>query len=270
MSGPAGDTAVVTGAASGIGRALARRAARAGLRLALCDVDAAGLSALAAELVGQGAAVITRTVDVRDRAALESFASAVPGRIALVFANAGVLRVGLPWTLPQAEVELMLAVNLGGVLNTLSAFVPRLSAQDGPSRVVITGSRSGFVPTAAVAVYAATKNAVWSLAETLQQQMDAEGGKVGVSLLAPGGVRTGLASSGSGLAAGARRSAAADLAQQQLGQVLEAYGADPDAIAEQTFEAIAAGRFWVLPDPTFKPAFAARAAAVTEEGEPGR
>ena len=183
-----GRTAVVTGAGDGIGRALALKAAAEGMALALCDVDADRLAQTAA--MAQGAAVASAVLDVRDAPALQRFAAATPGSIALMFANAGLLRPGPVLSQPAAEIQLMLEVNVMGVVNALQAFLPRMTAQTQPSRAVITGSQASFVLFANNGAYCATKHALLALAESLAQELAAT--PVGVSLLAPGAVATAI------------------------------------------------------------------------------
>lgn len=185
-----GRTAVITGAGDGIGRALALKAAAEGMALALCDVDADRLAQTAAMAEAQGAAVTSAVLDVRDAPGLQRFAAATPGSIALMFANAGLLRPGPVLSQPVAEIQLMLEVNVMGVVNTLQAFLPRMTAQSEPSRAVITGSQASFVLFANNGGYCASKHALLALAESLAQELAAT--PVGVSLLAPGAVATAI------------------------------------------------------------------------------
>lgn len=194
MSGSAlsGRAAVVTGAGGGIGRALAVRAAREGMALAICDVAAAGLAETAVLASARGADVVSAVVDVRRADALADFAAQVDGSIALLFANAGVLRPGAVSDQPVDALRLMLEVNVIGVVQTLQAFLSRLKAQVEPSRIVITGSQASFLPYPGLGGYCASKHALAALAEALSAELAAEGAPVTVSLLAPGAVATGI------------------------------------------------------------------------------
>jgi NAD(P)-dependent dehydrogenase (short-subunit alcohol dehydrogenase family) len=187
----AGRTAVVTGAGGGIGRALALRAADEGMALALCDLAAEGLAETRALAEAHGAGVVSAVLDVRDAGALADFAGEAPGPVALVFANAGLLRTGALASQPAAELQLMFEVNVMGVMNTVQAFLPRLKAQVGPSRLVITGSQASFAPFANLGGYCATKHALLAMAEALQLELEADGA-VRVSFLAPGSVATAI------------------------------------------------------------------------------
>jgi short-subunit dehydrogenase len=186
----AGRTAVVTGAASGIGAALARHAAAKGMAVAACDRDAAGLAGLAAELATAGVAHVVRPVDITDADALRSFASecaALPP-IALLFANAGVLRGGSILDMPIGEWRLLTDVNILGAVATLQAFVPAMIALCEPAHVVVTGSTGSMTCGSSLGAYCATKHALWPVIEALQTEL--EGTTVGASLLMPGAVST--------------------------------------------------------------------------------
>jgi NAD(P)-dependent dehydrogenase (short-subunit alcohol dehydrogenase family) len=185
-----GRTAVVTGAGSGIGRALALRAAAEGMALAICDVDEEGLAETAAMVRARGAVVASAALDVRDPTAVQTFAADSPGSIALLFANAGILRAGPLASQPAADIQLMFEVNVLGVMNTLQAFLARMTADPRPSRAVITGSQASFVLFSDLGAYTATKHALLAVAETLGREL--ANTPVGVCLIAPGPVATAI------------------------------------------------------------------------------
>jgi len=125
----AGRVAVITGAASGIGRGLAEHAAGLGLRLVLADRDPQRLTTLAGELRGRGSEVLARTTDVASAAEMEALRDAALkrfGGVDLLFNNAGVMQTGASWELSEAQWRRMLDINLLGVINGLRAFVPTL------------------------------------------------------------------------------------------------------------------------------------------------
>lgn len=186
----AGRTAVITGAASGIGAALARHAAAQGMAVAACDRDAAGLEALAAELAATGVAHVIHPVDITDPGTLRGFASecaALPP-ITLLFANAGVLRGGSILDMPTDEWRLLTDVNVIGTVATLQAFIPAMIALGEPAHVVVTGSTGSMTCGASLGAYCATKHALWPIVEALRTEL--EGTAVGASLLMPGAVST--------------------------------------------------------------------------------
>lgn len=220
-----GRTAVVTGGGGGIGRALALKAATEGMALAICDVDADGLAQTASMARAQGAAVATAVLDVRDAAALQRFAAATQGAIALVFANAGLLLAGALASQPAADLQLMFEVNVMGVLNTVQAFLPGLRAHDAPSRLVITGSQASFAPFADLGGYCASKHALLALADALRLELAADGGSVEISLLAPGSVATAI--------------------YGEIRSPNAAHGISAERAAEIAFDGIAEGRFLI-------------------------
>jgi NAD(P)-dependent dehydrogenase (short-subunit alcohol dehydrogenase family) len=188
----AGRGAIVTGAGSGIGRALAIEAARRGMAIAICDVNAGGLGETETLLREAGAAVTARAFDVTDRAALDAFAETVRRTLpspALLFANAGILRQGSILGMAPETWDLTVGINLLGAVSSLQALVPLLT---GPAQVVITGSIGSMATVPGLGAYCATKHALWPVAETLRLELEAEGRPVGVSLLMPGAVKTAI------------------------------------------------------------------------------
>jgi NAD(P)-dependent dehydrogenase (short-subunit alcohol dehydrogenase family) len=206
--------AVVTGAGSGIGRALAARLRSDGAQVVLADVDQAALADVAAEL--QADAVRT---DVSDPAQMQALATAA-SEVDLVCLNAGIVGrdLGLPWEVSPEEWDKVFAVNVGGVVNGLRAFVPRMLAADRPGHVLITASLAGLITFPTGGAYAASKHAVVALAE--QAALALADTPVDVTLLCPALVRTGMS----------------------------AEGVDPAVIADQALAAVRAGTFAVVPD----------------------
>jgi NADP-dependent 3-hydroxy acid dehydrogenase YdfG len=259
----AGRTAVITGAGSGIGRALALHAARRSMHLALADIDADALAAVAGETATLGATTLTEVLDVRQRPALDAFAARVYAAfdsVALVFANAGVMRAATSWLQPASDWELVVDVNLKGAGHTAAAFMPRLIAQDEPAQVIFTGSTSAFLPRPQLSAYSCTKHALWGLAEAMQLELRMLEAKVGVSFLAPAGVRTAIADAPSNAPGGEM--------QDSIRSLIDAYGMAPEELAEKTFAAVCARNFWILPHPEFKAQLLARAARVEAETMP--
>jgi NADP-dependent 3-hydroxy acid dehydrogenase YdfG len=231
----------VTGAGSGIGRALAQEAARRGYGLALIDLDIGGLSRTAEAVRGLGVPVMQRAVDVRDRQALGRLTEELAERtsdLALVFANAGVLRGGPLWTMAADDIDLVIDVNLKGVVNTLATVVPRLLAQAKPSRIVVTASVGALTAAPELGLYSASKHALWALCESLLRDLRAAQAPVEVSLLCPGAVTTGLADHDGQVAQGMRAR-------------MREVGLTPAELARRTFAGIDEGRFWIFPQPDY-------------------
>lgn len=270
-----GRTAVVTGAASGIGRGLARHCAREGMAVVLADVDLAGLEATREELADGGARVLVQPTDVSREeqvTALADAAEAAFGRVHLVFNNAGVLTTGSGWEASHADWEWVLGVNLWGVIHGVRVFVPRLLEHGEPSHLVNTASVGGLLVGPFLTPYVVSKHAVVALSESLHLELAARGGRLRVSALCPGAVATGIGHSDRIRPETLREPRGEASAIEQgfeasLRQAIAA-GAPPDSIAAATFDAIREERFWILPDPLFKAGVEARARSILDGTDP--
>jgi NAD(P)-dependent dehydrogenase (short-subunit alcohol dehydrogenase family) len=186
--------AAVTGAGSGIGRALALGLARRGARLAVSDVDEVGLAETVRLARGLGAEPHHARVDVTDRAAVHRYADDVAvhfGAVHQVYNNAG---IGFARTVLESEFsdyERVFAVNLWGVIHGTKAFLPHVIAS-GDGHVVNISSLNGYMAQGALSHYCATKYAVRAFSEALRIEMLAEGRPVRVTVVHPGGVRTNI------------------------------------------------------------------------------
>ncbi|WP_222195826.1 SDR family NAD(P)-dependent oxidoreductase [Modestobacter italicus] len=195
MSSVQGKVAVVTGAGSGIGRQLAFELARRGARLAVSDVDEAGLAATTARAEALGAQVHSTRLDVTDRDAVVDHAAAVAGHFGVVhqvYNNAGVAGGGPVLDSDWADYDRILGVNLFGVLHGTKAFLPHLIAS-GDGHVVNVSSLNGIMAQASINAYSASKFAVRGFTEALRAEMLLAGHPVQVSVVHPGGVRTNIA-----------------------------------------------------------------------------
>lgn len=255
--------AVITGAASGIGRGLAERAAKGGYALVLADRDGSALERLAEQLRAAGATVLTQITDVADPLQLEELREATLARfgaVDLLFNNAGVMQTGSCWELSAAQWQRALAVNLGGVINGVRAFMPLLLAQGRPAHVVNTASLAGLLNSPFMAAYNVSKQAVVALSESLHYEMAALNQPIGISVLCPGPVVSEIMTSDQGQGA-----------DSELNRLLDGHirqGMSPAEVAELVFAAIAEKRFWVLPHKGFKPALQARLESVLSESNP--
>ena len=188
--------AVVTGAGSGIGRAIALEAARRGMTVALADIDEAGAAATLASVVALGGKGLAHLVDVRDAGQLRVFADMSVERFgipATVFANAGILKYASTLRPDLASWRRAVDVNLMGAINTVDAFLGRMIDSDMSGQFVLTGSMGSFVAAPELASYVATKHGVWALAQCLRMELGDES-KIAISLLAPPRVDTPLLS----------------------------------------------------------------------------
>jgi len=265
-----GRTAVITGAASGIGLGLARRCAARGMDVVMLDVESAALDE-AARVVGDDRRVLARTVDVSDAAAMESVAGEVLSRfgdVHLLCNNAGVIVAGPTWTMTADDYRWMTDVNLGGVLNGVRAFVPRMLERGQEGHVVNTASFAGLVSTPNASLYSATKAGVVALSEVLFHDLRDADAAIGVSVLCPGLVDTRIV-----LAGRNRPSDLSDTDQPTIPDEALAYfatGTDPLTVADRVLEAVEHDNFYVLTNEASRPSIAARMEALVNLAEPVR
>jgi len=261
-----GQTAVITGAASGIGMGLAQYAAQLGMNLVLADINAAQLDQIAAGLPTQ---VVTVATDVTDLAAMQNLAQRTWDQFGapdLVFNNAGILVTGFTWEIDPARFDKNMAVNVNGVLNGIRAFVPRLLEAGKACRIVNTASIGGFLPSPLMAPYTASKFAVVGLTETLQYEMQILNAPVKVSLLAPGPVKSSIFVNPFG---DKPRNAAEQQFVDNMLRMTQENGVSPEAFAAAVFKGIANGDYWLLPQPEYiEPALRARLDTILRRDQP--
>ena len=262
--------AVVTGAASGIGLAVCRKAAAEGMRVVMADIEEQALKTAADDLAGEGAAVLPVATDVSEATAVEALRDAAVrrfGTVHLLHNNAGVSASGPLWTVPEADWRWVLGVNLWGVVHGIRAFLPLLLDQK-EGHVVNTGSLAGLLTPPFMGVYTATKHAVVAISETLHKDLQVSGSPVGVSVLCPGFVRTGIGDSDRNRPAWAPPAGTDAGPLLEVGRQLVAAGIDPTVVADAVFDAVRANRFYIFTHPETKPAVAARMTDILEERQP--
>ncbi|MFN8474567.1 MAG: SDR family NAD(P)-dependent oxidoreductase [Anaerolineae bacterium] len=251
-----GKVAVVTGAASGIGQALAQRCAEEGMRVVLADVDEAGLAQMEAALREGGADAISVRTDVSKREDVQTLADktlAAFGKVHLLFNNAGVGAGLTPWDTTWNDWDWVLGVNLWGPINGVKIFTPIMLAQNEPAHIVNTASLAGLLAYHPNASYQLTKHAVVALSENMFFALAQRNALVKVSVLCPSWVQTRIFE--------AERSRPAELANPPVEPTPEqlffynliqqalAAGIQPSAVADAVFEAIREERFYiVIPD----------------------
>ncbi|MEG7360879.1 SDR family NAD(P)-dependent oxidoreductase [Pseudomonas citronellolis] len=187
--------AAITGAGSGIGRALARELASRGCHLALADVNASGLEETRQALASYGVRISTEVVNVAEREQIHAWADKVVaehGKVNLVFNNAGVAHAGTVEGSEYEEYEWITNINFWGVVYGTKAFLPHIKAS-GEGHVVNVSSVFGLFSQPGMSAYNATKFAVRGFTESLRQELDMEGGAVSASCVHPGGIKTNIA-----------------------------------------------------------------------------
>jgi NAD(P)-dependent dehydrogenase (short-subunit alcohol dehydrogenase family) len=251
----AGKVAVVTGAASGIGLALAERFATAGMHVVLADVDESGLAAAAERVGAHGVETLTVRTDVSDEVSVQSLAAAATqrfGTVHIVCNNAGVVSQSDAWFGPLSAWTWVFGVNLWGVIHGVRAFLPILAGQ-GEGHIVNTASIAGLLPGFGAA-YDASKHAVVALTEDLYLAMQTSGLPIGVSVLCPGWVRTNILDAERNwpddLGAEPERAIGSDIVLGHVRRVIDE-GMPPAAVADLVADAVQSDRFWVLPHPDF-------------------
>jgi butyryl-CoA dehydrogenase len=193
-----GRVGAITGAGSGIGRAVATELARRGAEVALCDVDEAGLTETADRIQATGTRVSTQRVDVADRQAVEEWADKVAadhGKVNLIVNNAGVALGANVETMSYEDLEWLMGVNFWGVVHGTKAFLPHLRAA-GEGHIVNISSVFGMMGIPSQSAYNAAKFAVRGFTEALRIELDADGGKVSCTTIHPGGIKTNIARNG--------------------------------------------------------------------------
>jgi NAD(P)-dependent dehydrogenase (short-subunit alcohol dehydrogenase family) len=243
--------AVVTGGASGIGRALALLFAREGAHVVVADLDEAGMAETVAGVIQagrRGLAVKTDVSRLADVQALADRAFAELGAVHVVCNNAGVALWGGLESVSHQDWEWAMGVNLWGVIHGVEAFVPRMVAQKQPGHVVNTASMAGLIASQGLGVYNTTKYAVVGLSETLQK--DLRGHDIGVSVLCPMGVNTRIRQSERNRPATLRNATAAreGAPVAREGTPVELIGRylPPEHVAERVLRAIYANRLYVI------------------------
>jgi len=253
-----GKVAVITGGASGIGRAVARRAAAEGMKVVIADIEEGALKKAESELTGQGADAIAVTTDVADAGSVRGLRDRALrhyGAVHLVHNNAGVGGGGPIWEVPEEDWRWIVGVNLWGVIHGVRTFVPVLLRQGGEGHIVNTGSVAGLASGPFMSVYNVTKHGVVTLSETLQKDLALLGSAIKVSVLCPGFVRTRILDADRNRPASLRTSATPqhDPEMEERARAAIAAGLPPAEAAAQVVDAVKNERFYVLTHPEFAP-----------------
>jgi len=267
--------AVVTGAASGIGLALARRLGAEGMRVVLADIEAGPLERAAKQLAASGVETLAVRTDVSradDVDALARRTFDAFGAVHLVCNNAGVFVGGNSWEVSIADWQWVLGVNFWGVVHGLRSFVPLLLAHGEEAHIVNTASMAGLVSLPFTAPYCVSKHAVVALSESLYHEMALRGSKLGVSVLCPEVVATQIGACARNRPPGAASPPAAETPEQALVRAaLEKSierGIPPDTIADRVLRAVRERRFYVLAEDDWRRAAELRCDDVRQARNP--
>jgi NAD(P)-dependent dehydrogenase (short-subunit alcohol dehydrogenase family) len=190
-----GRTAVVTGAASGIGLSVVEAFAEAGMRIVMADIDEELLQTHATRLTGEGADILAVTADVRDPDAVERIAIAAIerfGKLHVAMNNAGVVNGGYSWEIPLDEWHRVLDINLWGVIHGIHSFVPRILASGEEGHVVNTASMAAVLAIGRLGPYTVAKHGVLGLSDVLRAELASLDAPIGVSVVMPGMIKTGM------------------------------------------------------------------------------
>jgi NAD(P)-dependent dehydrogenase (short-subunit alcohol dehydrogenase family) len=251
-----GRVAVITGAASGIGRAIAERCARSGMRVVLADMDEVALSEAEAALTGQDATVLSVKTDVSKRSDVEDLARRAFdtfGQVHLLFNNAGVAAGGAAWEATWNDWEWVIGVNLWGVLHGVKVFTPLMQAQNTECHIINTSSSAGLIVGNLSAPYSVTKHAVVALSESMYLALQQRNSMVKVSVLCPAMVRTNIAEVERYRPAEMRNEPVEPTPERHAGlaafrAAMEASMA-PAQVADIVFDAIEREQFYILTHP---------------------
>lgn len=227
--------AVVTGAGAGIGRSIATLLSANGARVYCLDINLKAAQAVADQLPGAQAFAL----DVSDAAAVQDFADEIyarEGRVDLLFNNAGVGHSGLFVDSELVDWQLMLNVNVMGVVHGIHAFLPRMLKQAGPCHIINTASGAGIIPMPRAAPYCAAKHAVVGLSQSLAAEL--HGTSVAVTILCPGTINTDIIKNTT------MRGATASVRQEQAAQHYAVKGTSPDRVASDVLHDVIKGKLF--------------------------
>ncbi len=269
-----GKVAIVTGGASGIGRAMAERFAEEGMRIVIADVEESALKKAEAEMKSDGAEVLAVRCDVSKAHDVKELAEATVRKFDsahILCNNAGVGITGATWEIPLEDWEWVLGVNLWGVIYGIHYFVPIMLKHGGPAHIINTASMAGLTSGGSMAPYHVSKHGVVTLSEGLFHEFRQRGSSIGVSVLCPGWVDTKINESD-------RNRPKGKVAEEKLDPMSKMFrdmvstalkeGLRPKDVAQMVFDAVKSNTFYVLPHAHWKNMIEARMHDIIEQREP--
>ena len=242
-----GGVAVITGAGSGIGAALARHAAELGMKTVLADIDSDRIRAVAAEIQSAGGHALPVYTDVSDPQALDALADTVFetfGQVTLLVNNAGIETLGVTWEIPAASWDKTLAININGVIHGVRAFAPRMIAAGHRAFIANTCSVGALGTMPVQTPYILSKHAVLAFSECLYLEMQLKQAPIHVSAIMPGPVATSIFADSATTA-----DASSHHHRQVMQDMLASQGISATEAARLILPRIAAGEFWVSTHP---------------------
>lgn len=244
----AGGVAVITGAGSGIGAGLARRAGELGMTVVVTDINEEGAARTVAEIEAAGGKAEALRVDVSQPEELDRLAETVfarHGEVRLLINNAGIETVGYTWEVPTARWEATLNINLHGVIHGVRAFVPRMIESGKEAWIGNLSSVGAFGAMPAQTAYVVTKHAVQSFTECLYLEMQLKGLPIHVSAIVPGMIRTNIFNA----EAGEGEPAHSQAHRRAMFEMMRDYGMDLDEGCRLFLEQMAEKKFWAHSQP---------------------
>lgn len=269
-----GKVAVVTGAASGIGRAFAERFAEEGMKVVLADVEAQALETAEAEMEAEGAQVLSVLTDVSQSDQIQRLASKTIeafGTVHLLCNNAGVAVSGPSWEVSEEDWAWILGVNLWGVIHGVRAFVPIMMENKQPCHIVNTASMAGLTTTPGLGPYNVTKHGVVTLSEALHHELSMVESKIKVSVLCPGWVKTNIVESDRNRPGGLyveEELHPMAVEFRRAARQLVTEGVSRREVAQTVFEAIKEEKFYVFPTGNWKENIRTRMEDILDERPP--
>jgi len=249
--------------------AMSKRFAVAGMKVVLADIEADRLDAAVRELRAAGHDATGVVTDVADADAVDRLAAVAfdtHGAVHVLCNNAGVVKRARVWELTLDDWNWVLNVDFWSVVHGLRAFVPRMLEQGAGGHIVNTSSMAGLLPMPNLGAYAAAKSAVLALSLSLQTELDQLGSSLGVSVLCPGFIATGITDSARNRPATlADQAPPPNVPRTTAGAVATLTAAD---VAEQVVEAITANRFWILTHDQYRPVIVQHASGVGTAARP--
>lgn len=268
-------TAVVTGAASGIGFSLAERFAKAGMQVVLADIEQQSLDQAVRKLQQQNAKVLGVVTNAMDESSVQSLAERAIsefGKVHVLCNNAGVTNVasaGLPvWELPKQDWDWVMGVNFYGVLYGIRAFVPHMLDHGEAGHIINTASGAALLP--GQGIYGISKHGVLCLTESLYLDLKARESAISASVLCPGIVNTNILEAERARPVELVNEDMAPVAEEiiEMGKTMLSQGKDPMEVADEVFESIQRDCLYILPNQAWDKLFIERVDKVVARGGP--